>query len=159
MYKTLTVAALLLAAFAFTSGSRSADASPTTAIGPAIVAKGKLVNQTAPIPTTTIFTPTQTGLYRLSIYATLTKTDPNSSSYWLVNASYTDDAGPYTLNSLLYTGSDNEIGPLWLFGSSPVGAVIPFEAKAGTPVTYSVTQNGNPDNSAYSLYYVLERLE
>ena len=39
------------------------------------------------------------------------------------------------------------------------GTVIPFEAKAGTSITYSVTQCCNPDNSAYSLYYTLERLE
>jgi hypothetical protein len=145
MYKALCIAVLLLPTFVL-------------AQSPQIVAKAKLPHQTATIPTTTIYTPAQTGLYRLSIYATLTKTD-NSASYWLVNVSYTDDAGPYTLNELLYTGSDNEIGPLWLFGSSPVGAVIPFEAQAGTPITYSVTQNGPPDNSAYSLYYTLERLE
>jgi hypothetical protein len=35
-----------------------------------------------------------------------------------------------------------------------------FEAKAGTPITYDVNQSGGPpDNSAYSLFYTLERLE
>jgi len=34
-----------------------------------------------------------------------------------------------------------------------------LEAKAGTPVTYDVTLSGPPDNSIYSLYYTLERLE
>jgi hypothetical protein len=146
MYKALCIAVLLLPTFVL-------------AQSPQIVAKAKLSHQTAAIPTTTIYTPAQTGLYRLSVYATLTKTDPNSASYWLVNVSYTDDAGPYTLNQLLFTGSDNEIGVIYLYGSFPVGAVVPFEVKAGTPVTYSVTQNGPPDNSAYSLYYTLERLE
>ncbi len=39
------------------------------------------------------------------------------------------------------------------------GISFPFEAKAGTPITYVVEQNPSPDNSAYSLYYTLERLE
>jgi hypothetical protein len=34
-----------------------------------------------------------------------------------------------------------------------------IEAKAGTPIAYSVYQQGSPDNSAYSLYYVVERIE
>ena len=34
-----------------------------------------------------------------------------------------------------------------------------IEAKAGTPITYSVYQVGSPDNSAYSVYYVLEQIE
>ena len=159
MYKTLTVAALLLAAFAFTPGSRSADASPTTAIGPAIVAKGKLVNQTAPIPTTTIFTPTQTGLYRLSVYATVTTTDPSSQSYWNFNAGWTDDAKAESVTTILYS-TGNVLGPFDYASVLIVGGTVaPFEAKAGTAITYSITQGGPPDNSAYSLYYTLERLE
>jgi len=40
------------------------------------------------------------------------------------------------------------------------GVVRTIEVRAGTPVTYDVVQgNGPPDNSAYSLYYTLERLE
>src|SRR5216684_8145793 len=96
MYKNLCIAVVLLAAFAFMSGSRSADASPVTSISPPIVARGKLVNQTAPIPTTTIFTPTQTGLYRLSVYATISKADPTSAGLWVFSPSWTDDGGNET---------------------------------------------------------------
>jgi hypothetical protein len=73
MHKTLCVAVLLLPTFALAQGGKSATPPFPS---PLIVAKGKLVNQTAPIPTTTIFTPIQTGLYRLSVYATVTKTEP-----------------------------------------------------------------------------------
>src|SRR6266852_6871269 len=93
MHKTLGIAVVLLAVFAFTSGSRSADASPATPISPPIVAKGKLLNQTAPIPTTTIFTPVQTGLYRLSVYGTLTTGAQNSNSFWSYSPVWTDDSG------------------------------------------------------------------
>src|SRR6266496_6591181 len=80
MYKTLCVVALLAGLVALTGRSSSAAPAPFTS--PLIVAKGKLVNQTAPIPTTTIFTPNQTGLYRISVYVTLTKSDPSSQSFW-----------------------------------------------------------------------------
>src|SRR5258706_13448177 len=68
MFKTLCVAVLLLSTFALTQ-ARNSTVGP---VSPPIVARGKLLNQTAPIPTTTIFTPTQTGLYRLSVYGTVT---------------------------------------------------------------------------------------
>jgi hypothetical protein len=34
-----------------------------------------------------------------------------------------------------------------------------LQIKGGTALTYSVTQSGPPDNSAYLLDYTLERLE
>ena len=159
MYKTLGIAVVLLATFAFTSGSRSADASPTTPIGPAIVARGKLVNQTAPIPNATILTPTQDGLFRLSVYATLTKTDPNSQSDWFYGIGWTDDAGAESEGSILFQSGQfqGQFQYEGLFQQG--GVVIPIEAKAGTPITYSMTQSGSGDNSAFSLYYTLERLE
>jgi hypothetical protein len=158
MYKSACVVVVLLAAFAFKPGSMS-DASPTTAIGPAIVARGKLLNQTAPIPTTTIFTPTQTGLYRLSVYATITTSDPISQSAWYFNYSWSDDAGPQVAGGILFQSGasfgefNNDTSTL------DGGQVKAFEAKAGTPITYSMTQAGASDSSAFSLYYTVERLE
>jgi len=156
MYKTLTVAALLLAAFAFTSGGRSADVSPTTPISAPIVARAKLVNQTGPIPTTTILTPAQSGLYRLSVYATMTT---SSSSSWSFTPNWTDDSGAsLTTNGVLL--SQGTPGPFFEPGAGfTLGVPIILEAKGGTDITYSVTQSGPPDGSAYSLYYTLERLE
>jgi hypothetical protein len=162
MYKTLTVAALLLAVFAFTSGSRSADASPVTSISPPIVARGKLVNQTAPIPTTTIFTPTQDGLYRLSVYGTISRNDPSSASTFHYAVQYTDDTGQQQNLADFLVGYDSMLGQFASYQSTFFGSGCPtvtFEAKAGSGITYSVTQNNGPDNSSYSLYYVLERLE
>ena len=167
MYKTLGIAVVLLAVLAFTSGSRSADASLTTPIGPGptIVAHGRLVNQTAPIPTTTIFTPSQTGLYRLSVYATVLNSGVNGYS-WYVGLAWTDDQGQQSIPSLLWSWDQNPPGQFWqglnqAYSNSPLpvgGPATVFEAKAGTPITYSVTSAG-ADGTAYSLYYTLERLE
>jgi len=160
MYKTLDISVVMLAAFAFTSGSRSADASPTNSIGPAIVARGKLVNQTTPIPTTTIFTPTQTGLYRISVYATVAISDPSSQSSWNYDLGWTDDAGKQNAYTLLWQYGQH-LGQFANDTSFLDGGVVRvFEAKAGTPITHDLFQGGGPpDSSAYSLYYALERLE
>jgi hypothetical protein len=161
MYKSICATVVLLTAFAFMSGSRSADASPTAPISPPIVAHGKLTNQTSTIPTITIFTPAQTGLYRLSIYATISKPDPGSGSDWIVNVGYTDDSGQgQPLGDLLYAYNayPGEFS-IQNFIEGTGGPTVTLEAEGGTPITYSVTENGPPDNSAYSLYYTLERLE
>jgi hypothetical protein len=125
------------------------------------VAKGKLLNQTAPIATTTIFTPVQTGLYRLSVYATLPVNNEFSTSSWNYNIGWTDDTGPQAVQGFLFQ-QGNVLGQFYNFNFGPNvlgGTTLPFEAKTGTPITHSMTQLGSPDGSAFSLYYVLERLE
>jgi hypothetical protein len=126
------------------------------------VAHGKLVNQSAPIPTTTILTPAQNGLYRLSAYATITTPASNYGGFWEYNFMWTDDSGIAATggNSVLYAGSGNtSAGPFVWNGVAAFGPTIIFEAKAGTPIAYSVTLAGTPDDSVYALYYTLERLE
>jgi len=155
MHKSVCLTVLLISAL---SAAQSRSSSPFTS--PAIVAKAKLTNQTATIPTTTIFTPNEDGLYRLSIYATISKADNNSQAQWLVNVNYTDDSEQsQSLGGLLY-GLNNQLGMFEFYDFFlEAGPTVTFEAKAGTPITYSVTESGPPDNSAYSLYYTLERLE
>jgi hypothetical protein len=157
MYKSVCALIVLLAVFAFTSGSRSADASPTTPIGPAIVAHAKLANQTAPIPTTTIFTAKTAGLYRMSIYQTLTTANPTSQSCWEVIVNWSDDAGTEEGQTNCVFGSQT-LPQAYLNPPFP-GQVFTFEVTAGSPVTYSVAQFGASDGTVYSLYYTLERLE
>jgi hypothetical protein len=158
MNKTLCVMVVLLGgALALSFGSASTPiAGPTS---PVIIVKRRLVNQTAPIPTTTIFAPAHDGVYRLSAYATITQADPNSQSYWIWNPTWTDDAGSANCNGQCYIGAGNTPGQFQLQLGLQLGVVMTIEAKAGTPIAYSVYQQGSPDNSAYSLYYVLEQIE
>jgi hypothetical protein len=166
MYKTLGISLVLLAVFAFTSGSRSADASPSTAVSAPIVAKGKLVNQST-IPTTTIFTPIQSGFYRLSVYMTITSPVTNASQ-WSYNLNWSDDAGAEQAQAPLFAFGYQTPGVYpGAYGTTPVisignpgpGAVLTFQAVAGSPVTYSVSGGIPADGSLFSLYYVVERLE
>jgi hypothetical protein len=161
MYKSICVVVVMLAAFAFMSGSKPAGASaPISYASPQIVARGKLLNQNAPIPTTTILTPTQSGLYRLSVYGTVT-TSTCSGSYWSLNPEWTDDSGVLGSENGVLQSNGDCLGPFVSVVSYDylTGATVTFEAKGGTAITYSVSQIGSPDGSAYSLYYTLERLE
>jgi hypothetical protein len=157
MNKALCVAGLLLGTIALTG--RHSTAAPVGPDYPQVVAKGKLLNQNAPIATTTIYTPTQTGLYRLSIYATLTTANPSSDGWWDYTLGWTDDSGAQSIDQFLYQNS-NTPGPFEYLASYPSGGgTQPFEAKAGTPITYSLAQPNGPDGSVYSLYYILERTQ
>lgn len=160
MNKALCVVVLLLGgALALTFGSASTP--NTTFTSPLIVAKRRLVNQTAPIPATTIFTPTQSGLYRLSMYATVTQANPATNDNWYTHIYWSDDAGAEESNGagyILSWNSGNTPPSAWAAstGDQP-GLVITFEAVAGMPISYAVT--GVADGSAFSLYYVVERIE
>ena len=66
MHKTLCIAGLILGVFVLTA-SRSAD--PPSAIEtPRISAHIRLLGQTQTIPTTTLFTVSQNGVYRVTTY-------------------------------------------------------------------------------------------
>jgi hypothetical protein len=161
MHKALCVAILLLPTFVLSQESNAAKSSTAELPSPLIVAKAKLKNQTAAIPTTTIYTPAQDGLYRLSVYATMITNNEFSQSQWQYGVAWTDDEGSQSAPYLLYQG-DNVLVEFWSSENqlNPMGGVIlSFEAKAGTPITYNMAQNGSPDGTTYSLYYVLERLE
>jgi hypothetical protein len=156
MYKTLCIAVLLIPTFLFAQNGKSASAA--TLPGPVIVARGKVVNRSSGVPTTTIFTAKQTGLYRVSAYATITTADSTSQSNWSFDFGWTDDAGEQTEQGLL-VGWGNAVGPFGFSNLIVGGAAYPFEALAGTPVTYTIIQQGSPDGSAYSLYYTVEQLQ
>jgi len=123
---------------------------------PIFVSRLGLQGQTQPIPTTTLFTVPQSGLYRLSTYMATTQTDPSGNG-WILQFDYTDDAGLETMFPL--TVYSNKKPPsafaLSYAFDDPVG--ITFRAVAGTPVHYAVnTTQGQ--GGTYELFIVVERL-
>ena len=160
MNKALGVAVLLLGVIAigFATSSRTSGAF----LGPRVIATGALTGQTSNIASTTIFTPPRSGLFRLSAYATLTTPATTGfQSSWQYDFTWTDDAGVATSGTRLLIANQNDqnVGTFDWYLVNQYGATLVFQAKAGTPVTYDVTQLGPPDGSAYSLYYTIERLE
>jgi len=160
MYKNLCVATLLLPMFALAQNATRTSAPGRPFSSPLIVAKGRLLNQAAPIPTTTIFTPTESGIYRLSVYATLITGGQNPcTSYWSYNPGWTDDSGLLNSAPGTLTSGCDFLGPFYWPLVGTFGAATTIEAKGGTPITYSVDQVGPPNGSTYSVYYRLELLE
>jgi hypothetical protein len=164
MYKALCVAVLLLPTFVLSQESDGAKSLTAGLPTPVIVAKAKLTNQSAQITQTNIATAKETGLYRLSIYGAITGASPNSQSGWQVNLFWTDDSGVQQSSPDVLSGQDYKVGQFWNLNDTgqsnfSAGFVGVVEAVAGTPIMYSVTLDGAPDGSVYSLYYTLERLE
>jgi hypothetical protein len=155
MYKTLCIVALLVGSLALT-GRTSNAASSTVFTSAVIVATGQVLDQIDPIDTTTIFTPSQDGLFRLSVYATITKPNSNSLSEWNYNLLWTDAAGPESQRRLLI--SNNALRGVFNW-NNPAYPLV-FQGTAGAPVSYSVLRIPNkPDHTMYSLYYVVEQLQ
>jgi hypothetical protein len=156
MHKALCVAAILLATIVFNSGNSAVHASAPTITSPIIVASGSVVNQTGPIARAEIFTPTQTGLYRLSVYMTLTHM-VSVQNTWQFNFSWTDDAG--IEQSPVVDMFTNQPPPnAWSYSN-----VFPqaFEAMAGQPISYQVAlgKGTGTNGGVYSLYYTIEQLQ
>jgi hypothetical protein len=155
MYKTLGIAVLLLAAVAFTSGSRRADASQTTLSSPLIVAKVTLTNQATIIPQTVIFTPPQSGLYRVSPYMAL-MTSPITCC-WFFDFFWTDEGGAHEASGMMTLGENSCCG----YGLDAISSDVPgsftFRAVAGQPVSYDISGGGG-NAGPYALYLVIERL-
>jgi hypothetical protein len=162
MFKTLCLVILLVGTVALT-GRNLAATSAASFGSPQIVAQGRLVNQTAPF-SHTILTPTEDGLYRLSAYATITTADANSTSNWIYGFNWTDPTEKVQ-NVGLLGANDYQLGQftdyaLWSTGN-PItsgGVTRTFQVTKGTPITQTMSLSGPSDNSAYSLYYTLERL-
>jgi hypothetical protein len=163
MYKNFTIA-ILLATFGLvamrSTGSPSAGSTP-----PAVVAKVVLQNQTAAIPTTTVYTPTVGGLYRISAYMTTPIPNEQVGNYWTFNLAWTDEAGVESTPSGIVTSNTGFVPPgAWgsYFGELGFtyvpGNVAIIQAVAGQPITYSVTSAVTSNEGIYSLYFTVERL-
>lgn len=158
MKKTLcVVAVLVVAALALSFGSARP---PLTA--PIIVASGQALHRTNPLPQVPMYTPVVDGVYRVSVYATLTTRDASSNSYWAYNVAWTDAAGAGQYAWLLLADGANNVGmfyPYWNQNEQAGSYPIVIQARAGRPIIHSMSQSGPPDGSAYNLYWVVEQIQ
>jgi hypothetical protein len=155
------MATRILAAFtaALILGFASVAALAAEPTSPIIVARINRRNITKSIPTTTVFTPQDTGVFRVSSYLTITT--PIAGEYiWILSLNWGDDAGLETTN--LAYGFSTQTPPDAYFGNIMANenqAPFTFEAKAGQPV--SLTLEGPPQyaGSVCALAIIIERLE
>lgn len=150
MYKALSL--ISLAAVISLVASSHATQGTLPAV-PVVVAKVALTNQMQPIPTTTIFTPAYTGLFRISPYWATAVNGPNS---WELNMNWTDDFGQQSAELMSMYGQDGSptFGKDANLGELTVGSFT-FRAVAGQPVTFNVAGgSGGP----YALFLLVERM-
>jgi hypothetical protein len=114
-----------------------------------IVKRISLTGQVGGLPLTTLFTPTVTGLYRLSGYSITTTPDPNTSSsiledlFWFDGTNF-QSAGPGNLclaNTHCITSFTNVI-----------------YAQEGQPVSGELILSGSSTNAVYSFFVSVEKL-
>jgi hypothetical protein len=118
-----------------------------------------LPNQTATIPTTTLFTPGTTGLFRISAYMTQVATVSGSYNTTF-NLGWSDDAGQETTSvSAPPIQQPPEVFPPqawgWNYEGGP-GNTLTIQAVAGQPITFWTANSRSV--GTYSLYIVVERL-
>jgi hypothetical protein len=124
---------------------------PTPPRGPVILAEPAFLNQTDWLPSTTLFTPSSDGLYRITMYEEVTNNgtlcDPSFPVY-----QWTDDNGQET------AGAGG--GGLFSNGSSHGRySTFAFFAKANVAVSVSVpAQCGGTAPQPYSLRFAIEQL-
>jgi hypothetical protein len=120
---------------------------------PRIVAEFARFGQTATIPLTTLFTPKEDGLYRLSAYFVI-ESNVNANALWAFQFIWTDHGG--SANRVVTLVANQNAPP----PSSFQQTVTAFNARAGAPVSYVVTpSNPPPQDATYDLYFTVEKLE
>jgi len=160
MYKPFYVSILLLAILVLASASKFNDSDAAQAAQH--VLRVDLTNQTVPIPQTTLFTPNEDGMYRISAYMVMTTSGYTPNAGWLFDLFWTDEAGVETRSSLI--GVFDNAKPPSAYATNgnpgyyPTTSPFIFRAVAGQPVSYDVSQYNPPANGSYALHMVIERL-
>ena len=114
---------------------------------PCVVTTATLTGQGAPLPPTAIFTPPDSGVFRISTY--LSATHPiNTAGTWTLYLAWTDDIGGRSAPTVAQTTSSNANT-----------ATFVVQAIGGKPVFYRTTAAGGWKGTTYNVYIVVEQLE
>ncbi|MBA2682068.1 MAG: hypothetical protein H0U76_27205 [Ktedonobacteraceae bacterium] len=106
------------------------------------------------IPTTTLYTPREDGLFNISGYMVNDNPVPGSAGDWQTSLGWTDSAGTWSFNRwfvLTDTANNSTIQGL--------GSVLTIRARAGQPITYAVNGFAVPLGSTYSVYLTVEQVQ
>lgn len=114
-----------------------------------VVKEFHVADQTASVPPTVLFTPTQKGLYRLSMYVSAS-TDIKQLTGWDMFVYWTDQTG---LSANFLLGTDLTGGTTYQADSAM------FSPQIGKPVTVFIqTSNPPPQDASYCVALVIEKL-
>jgi len=115
-----------------------------------------LNNQAATIPQTTLFTPTENDIFRVSAYMSGANIDTSQNDAWSFFLTCTDLVEPQN-----QCGVDMTVQGGGGTQSTFIGAYV-FGARKGTPVGYFTSASTNPPpppSSNYTVVVTIERLQ
>jgi hypothetical protein len=128
--------------------SQTGGATGTQTTFPRVVKTFSICNLTDPLPTTTVFTPAKTGIYRVTLMVVVTQGNGQSYSAWTALLGW--DNG--------YQGS----GPLgWDIGVKGTGSTsVAFTDRLmlNKPVTISSSSTGDVSGTTYLVRVIIEQL-
>jgi hypothetical protein len=113
---------------------------------PCVVATVSLTNQSQAIPNTPIFTPTASGVFRISAY--LSTSAGNHSALWQLFVGWTDDNGARKASTAAPPS-----------GSNANIATFVAQDVAGVPLSYQTKPIGNVSGMTYNFSIVVEQLQ
>jgi hypothetical protein len=143
MQRCLLFGALLIALSVSGFGQQTKNESAPCASYPCVVASISLPNQTVSVSQVPIYTPTTSGLFRVTYY--MEADTRGIGSNWTLAWNWRDD---------LKTEAPNR---LYLEPGQYFNYDFPVRALAGYPITYTVTNVGH--GGSYSLYATVEQLQ
>lgn len=112
-----------------------------TPFTPKVIAAFARRNQTTNT-STTLFTPSSSGLYQVNAYITMVHA--GSTGFWMVNVYWTDDAGSERV--------DCEINALSKPPFASDDCTFLIQATPNTPVSLTVAPDGNFADGTYSIF-------
>lgn len=113
---------------------------------PIIVAKQSYLAQTASLPTTTVFTPTEDGEYRLAYYQTVSTPGAGLTGSLAFHVAWTDE---YHANAMSWGAT----GALQAYGVSLAGGMMAvLHAVAGQPIEFTATWSSTDPSQTYDLF-------
>ena len=118
---------------------------------PIIIKQVSLKNQTTS-PTVTLYTPTSSGLYRITVYASVT---PSSGNDVCPNVTWTDESGEQSQGIMMGWSNFSSCA---FPGPSSGGAVLIVHSEANQPVTFNAGFSGSSEDE-YNLFITVEQLQ
>jgi hypothetical protein len=155
--RVLVLASFLLfvaSIVAVKSGGAASKNLTSAPLVPRVVAQVSLTGQTNPISPTTVFTPSRSGLFRISPYFLATNYTANGET-WTLTYWFTDDLG--SEHVVLLCLNSQQAGSDSYASVCPGGPPFSFRAVAGSPIVFDV--EGTPAAPfSYNLFFTVEQL-
>ncbi len=114
---------------------------------PRVVATFKRTNQAGPISMQTIFTPPDTGIYRITVVIVVTAGNGQQGSDWEPTFEWEDE-----------NGDENYLIPIPTQSTTEGSSSLSIHDLRGKPIKGGVVSSGDTSGSKYDVFVVVEQI-